>query len=97
MPKAKSEGATAVAVPVRRKVNRGSTRRINRAFENFEAAAAAFQEEIERQAWLADDKGERVADHPIVAGLKNYRAGLRADVGRLVNPEIEEPAEEKTE
>jgi hypothetical protein len=66
--------ATQVAT-VRRKVNRGSMRRINKASDTFRGALKAFADELDRQAWVEDDKGARVASIALVAYLRQVERG----------------------
>ena len=80
--------------PTRRKINRGSTRRINRAHEAVDAAMNEFIKEIGLQAFLADEDGERVADHPLVGELKEMQAHIRVEVFKITNPEVVEAVEE---
>ena len=90
-PKKKTETELTAA---RRKMNRGSTRRINRAFEAVEEAMGKFVNEIGLQAFLADENGERVADHPLVGELKEMQAHIRVEVFKITNPEPVEAVEE---
>ena len=71
---------------MRRKVNRGSTRRINRALGNVEEALDAFAAEIDRQVWVTDENGERVAPHPLVEEVRAFRAALSGKVAEFTTP-----------
>lgn len=63
--------------PTRRKINRGSTRRINRAVENIENALDEFARELDGQVYLADAEGNREAEHPLVTDVKNMKDFIR--------------------
>jgi hypothetical protein len=88
MPAKKKEDAPELMV-ARRKVNRGSTRRINRALEAAMSALADFEKEIDMQAFLVDDKGERAAEHPLVNEVREMSQHLRIEVFKLTNPEAD--------
>ncbi|AGH16035.1 hypothetical protein DVVG_00049 [Dunaliella viridis virus SI2] len=70
----------------RRKVNRGSTRRINRALENVTKALEEFEKEIDGQVWITDESGERVDAHPIVKGCEEARKHLAQEVAAFTTP-----------
>lgn len=82
-------------MPARRKINRGSTRRINRAHEAVDAAMNEFIKEIGIQAFLADEDGERAGDHPLVGELKKMQAHIRIEVFKITNPEPVEAVEDE--
>lgn len=67
----------------RRKVNRGSARRISRALKNLTEALEHFRSEIDGQAWIADEDGNRVADHPILEETKAFQSRITAQVNAL--------------
>jgi hypothetical protein len=74
--------ATQVAT-VRRKVNRGSMRRINKASDTFRGALKAFVDELDRQAWVEDDKGDRVASIVLVAYLRQVDQDVTDELNKL--------------
>jgi hypothetical protein len=76
------EEATQVAT-VRRKVNRGSMRRINKASDTFRGALKAFADELDRQAWVEDDKGARVASIALVAYLRQVDQDVNDELNKL--------------
>lgn len=68
----------------RRKFNRGSSRRIIRAMENFENALGAFRAELDAQTFVVDPKGARVGSHPLVGDLDSFRDHARAQVNDVL-------------
>jgi hypothetical protein len=81
-PPVEPEPETAVAT-VRRKVNRGSMRRINKASDTFRGALKAFADELDRQAWVEDDKGARVASIALVAFLRQVDQDVADELNKL--------------
>lgn len=78
----------------RRKVNRGSTRRINLALVKVRDALEAFAQEIDGQVWITDEHGERIAPHPLVENVRHFRARLSDEVRSFTTPiENKEPTE----
>jgi hypothetical protein len=73
------------ATEVRRKVNRGSTRRINNASGTFQKALAAFAAELDRQAWVEDSKGARIASVALVTYLKQVGEDVNAELLKLTS------------
>lgn len=79
----------ALAAPggvTRRKVNRGSTRRINRALENMQAAIDAFVEEIDKQVYVTDEDGARIGSAPIVEEMRKLRHDVADEVAAFTAP-----------
>lgn len=77
----------------RRKVNRGSTRRITAAMDAFDKACDAFIKEMDLQFYVADENGNRVAEWDFVGHLKEMKAGVR----QTVNDELHPTTAEETE
>ena len=69
----------------RRKVNRGSTRRIVRAFENVEKAMAEFTREMDIQVFVTDKDGERTGKAPITLMAEDMTSQLRAEVNKITS------------
>lgn len=65
------------------KKTRGSVRRILNAQEEFEAAAAKFRDELNRQAFYADEAGNRVRDSELSVAVGNFVAICRAAVNEF--------------
>jgi hypothetical protein len=80
------------ATEVRRKVNRGSTRRINNASETFQKALAAFAAELDRQAWVEDNNGARIGSVALVTYLKQVGEDVNAELLKLTS----DPKQAKT-
>jgi cell fate (sporulation/competence/biofilm development) regulator YlbF (YheA/YmcA/DUF963 family) len=70
----------------RRKVNRGSTRRLHRALEEAEKALAEFEKEVDLQAYVTDDEGNRVDDLPLVHAVREARQLFRDGINEITNP-----------
>lgn len=70
---------------VRRRINRGSTRRINKASETFLGALRAFAQELDRQAWVEDDKGARVGSCALVTYLKQVEEDVVGELAKLTS------------
>lgn len=71
----------------RHKVNRGSRRRIERALAEFEMSSAKTIAEMNRQAFLADEDGNKVGEWPAVADLRAAHDAFRAEVNALLASE----------
>lgn len=87
----------ALAAPggvTRRKVNRGSTRRINRALEKVLVDLRAFRDEIDTQAFVTDRSGKRTGSVKIVEDIDRLRAELPAIVAEFTTPPAPEPKPE---
>lgn len=70
----------------RRKINRGSTRRINKATEAVLAAIATFKAEIDLQVFVADEDGNRTGPHFLVGDLGNMEEHIREQANEISNP-----------
>lgn len=88
----------AVGVVQRRKVGRGSTRRINRALDAMTTALDAFKAEIDMQIYIVEEKPEdapanwepkRVAAHPLVQDLEQLKTELVKRVNDIIAPAAE--------
>lgn len=84
---AKEAEPKATQGPQRRRVNRGSTRRIVNALTTFDKAAEAFIKEIDLQFFEADDKGERTGEWEFVKFLREMRAGVQTEINKELYPE----------
>ena len=86
LPMSTLEALSAPGGVTRRKVNRGSTRRINRAFENFTKATNAFMEELDHQVFMTDAEGSRVDEHPLVVNLRTMLKDVNLTVASFTTP-----------
>lgn len=77
------EPAAPAVATVRRKINRGSTRRINRASDTFRGALRAFAEELDRQAWVEDDTGKRIGSIALVTYLRQVEQDVNDELNKL--------------
>ncbi len=77
-------GAPEGGTLTRRKINRGSTRRITRALEKFGKDMDAFIGEIDLQAYVVDENGERMGEAPLVKALRNMKAGVTHEVNGIL-------------
>lgn len=76
----------------RRKFNRGSTRRINRALESVQKELLAFCTEIDMQAYLTDDEGNRVGSLPWIEAMRNLATrDLPQMVAEITTPVVALP------
>ncbi len=64
----------------RRKMNRGSTRRIHRATENVVKALSDFSKEIDQQVFAVDSNGRRSGEHPLIAVLRRVKDHIKSSV-----------------
>lgn len=78
------EGAMTPHEVKRRKVNRGSRRRIERTVAALNSQMDAAIKELDLQAFVADDDGNRVGEWPAVARLREAKARINADVNQLL-------------
>lgn len=79
----------ALAAPggvTRRKINRGSTRRINRALEAFQKSCVDFAEELDRQAYITDDDGKKTGSLDVVKDLRDLPALMSKAVAEITTP-----------
>jgi len=83
-PPAGGEAPEAAPVVKRAKVGRGSTRRIVRAFTDWEAATKAFIDEMDAQTFVADDDGSRCGSSPIVLGMRDALEDTRHEVNDIL-------------
>ena len=67
----------------RRKVNRGSRRRIERALTDLNKALDAAVAEFDMQAFMADDEGNRIGDWPAVTELRQAKERVNERVNAL--------------
>mgnify|MGYP000433407065 CR=1 FL=1 len=78
----------------RRKVNRGSTRRITNAMGKFDAAMGDFIKEMDLQFFEADADGNRTGEWDFVKALREMRTGVMAEVNKQLYPEAEASGDE---
>lgn len=71
---------------VRRRVNRGSSRRIERALTAFQKACDEFAKEMDIQLFVADGNGERIAPWPGVEGISNIKEGVTQEINEILHP-----------
>lgn len=68
----------------RSKVNRGSRRRIERAMARFNAEMEATIKELDMQAFVADENGERVEEWDAVKMLREAKSEVNSMVNQLL-------------
>ena len=68
----------------RAKVNRGSRRRIERAITSLNKELDAAIKELDLQAFVADEDGNRTGEWPAVIRLREAKAALNDDVNQLL-------------
>lgn len=90
LPKVKGEVAKTEGELVCRRVNRGSRRRIERALLAFQKACDEFAKEIDLQLFLADDKGERIGQWPLVEAVGEFKNGMTQEVTQAMSPPAED-------
>ena len=71
----------------RRRINRGSTRRITSALSKFDKAAEEFTKEIDLQFFEADADGNRTGEWGFVKGLREMRTQITTEVNKQLYPE----------
>jgi hypothetical protein len=77
----------------RRKVNRGSTRRIARAHSAFQAALTAFADELDLQVYITNEDGKRTGEAELVKGLRALGPEISEQIAAITTPPLTEPAE----
>tara|TARA_R110000796_G_scaffold129256_3_gene244997 strand:+ start:1584 stop:2006 length:423 start_codon:yes stop_codon:yes gene_type:complete len=70
----------------RRRVNRGSTRRIVAAANRIDGDLERFIAEMDLQFFEADAKGERLGTCEFVVGLRHMRSDIAQDVNAMLYP-----------
>jgi len=78
----------------RRRLNRGSTRRITNALSKFDKAAEEFTKEMDLQFFEADADGNRTGEWDFVKALREMRTGVMAEVNKQLYPEAEASGDE---
>lgn len=76
--------AEQVPTLTRRRVNRGSRRRIERAHAKFKDELKAYMAEMDLQGFIADEDGKRVGTWPFVEGLKKFDKEIDEHVNALL-------------
>lgn len=71
----------------RRKLGRGSARRITRAIDALDAAMTTFIKDMDFDVFLVDDEGVRVGRWPVLDDLEKVKTHVRAEVGYVLDPE----------
>lgn len=85
------EGTTGAAGElVRRRVNRGSRRRIERALTAFQKACDAFAEEMDLQLFMADEDGERIGRWPVVDDVEGFKSHITNEINGALTPPIKD-------
>jgi len=79
-----SQPAQIEGAVTRSKVNRGSRRRIERAITALNKELDAAIKELDRQAFVADDDGNRTGEWPAVSMLREARAAVNDQVNQLL-------------
>lgn len=82
-PPAEDEAPPEPAVQ-RRKVGRGSTRRIIRAKAALDAALVLFRKEMDREVYQVDANGERTGAWPVLTEVDAFRASIVAQVNEIL-------------
>lgn len=80
-----------------RKVGRGSTRRIVKALNVYEAAVEALTKELDLQIYMTNEDNERVGPWPVIADLKRIPEGIRREVMAVLNGPTEDTETEAAE
>lgn len=70
----------------RRKLNRGSTRRINRALENVIKALEEFAKEIDMQVYMTDENGQRTGPIELVTEVRDMTKTISVAVSTFTAP-----------
>lgn len=82
---AKAAAAAAeLAVLQRRKVGRGSTRRITRAKDTLDQALIAFRKEMGLEVYQVDDEGARNGDWPALKEIDRFRVWITEQIGEIL-------------
>ena len=68
----------------RSKVNRGSRRRIERAITKLNEEIDAAVKELDMQAFVADEDGNRTGEWPAVTRLREAKAEVNDQVNQLL-------------
>lgn len=78
----------------RRRVNRGSRRRIERALSAFQKASREFAKELDLQLFMADEKGERIGAWPVVEDIGAFRQYVTDEINAALNPPAEDQSDD---
>lgn len=81
----KDAGNNTSGALTRRKVNRGSTRRITRALQNFNKGVDEFIKELDLQVYMADEDGNRTGEAPMVKALREMKENLTNGVNEIIS------------
>ena len=68
----------------RSKVSRGSRRRIERAMARMNTDMDWLIAELDMQACITDETGNRTGEWPVVTGLRAVKTGVNQDVNKLL-------------
>jgi hypothetical protein len=88
------DGSMERPVVERRRVNRGSTRRIVAAANRIDSDFKSFIDEMDLQFFEADAKGERLGTCEFVVGLRHMRSDIAQEVNKMLYPTGEPEAAE---
>jgi hypothetical protein len=81
------DGPVESPVVERRRVNRGSTRRIVAAANQIDKDLERFIAEMDLQFFEADAKGERLGTCEFVVGLRHMRSDIAQEVNAMLYPQ----------
>lgn len=79
-----SKQETAKPEAARRRISRGSTRRLERAAADVSNALANAIREIDFQVYEADEDGNRIGEAPIVADMRRFRDEINQRLNALI-------------
>lgn len=82
---AEDTGDNTVPALMRRRVNRGSRRRMERALKKFNTDIDAAIKEFDLQAFIADEDGNREEDWPLVGEMRRFRQHVIDQVNGLLS------------
>lgn len=69
----------------RRRLNRGSRRRLERTLSRLNIEIDQAIKELDLQAFVADDDGNRVAEWPLVSEMREFRAHVNERITAQIN------------
>jgi hypothetical protein len=68
----------------RRKIGRGSTRRIVRAKDTLDAALEAFRKEMDTEVYQVDAEGKRIGPWPALEQLAEFKTWILAQTSEIL-------------
>jgi hypothetical protein len=81
---AAAQGGAGQVEVQRRKVGRGSTRRIVRAKDTLDAALAAFRKEMDLEVYQVDTDGQRSGPWPVLVEIDAFRVSIAKAVSEIL-------------